>query len=591
MSTVLEPITESIAIDAIAVSDNPRTRFDETALKELATSIAEHGLLHPIVVREITDEDREAWADAARLSEEEAAAAAEGARFELIAGERRLRAFRLLKRTEIPARVLDVTAEAAAELRLVENIHREDLHPLEEADAFEQLRFRHEWTVAELAERAGRSERYVRDRLLLRNLTKAPREAFLSGRIQLGHAFLIARLDRATQQEALDRATKNWQGREMEETLTVRSLRDAIARLMQRLKDAPFDPEDAELVPKAGACSECPLRTGAAPGLFPEVQDDDTCTSPTCFRSKIEAAIARAVEEGLTPVAGHGMEEDPLAVEYDAVPYGKWNEVGRDGRGGVKCDDTVKAIVVAGTWQLGKRVRACLNQKCKTHGSGRGGYSSPAQRARERQARERARRLSYVRQAAMEPVVEAVATGPEAYGILYELVVKTIRDSGRKALARRLGVDPQQGDLIAAAAELDERARLEAAITGLLCDRIEWDEEMFDDVAARANVDLMDLFAEARDQKKRPILIPEDVLGSSYPELVKVGKKKNTWDDRPWHVIKPKTKATTVCGLRVKGPDVERRNGFPGRHHRAICGNCEAALEAMVEAEKERRKT
>lgn len=154
----------------------PRTRMDETALGELADSIRQHGLMQPIVVRPVADR-----------------------RYEIIAGERRFRAARLAGLTEVPVLVREVPDEQALALALIENIQREDLNPLEEAQAVKRLIDEFDYSHEKAAEAIGRSRSATSNLLRLLNLAEPVQTMLLAGDLDMGHARALLAVDRATQ--------------------------------------------------------------------------------------------------------------------------------------------------------------------------------------------------------------------------------------------------------------------------------------------------------------------------------------------------------------------------------------------------------
>ena len=158
----------------------PRTRMDEGALYELAESIKAQGVMQPILVR--------------RLVEGEQAG-----KYEIIAGERRFRASRLAGLNEVPVLVRDVPNEAAAAMALIENIQREDLNPLEEAQGLQRLVKEFGLTHEQAAQAVGRSRSAASNLLRLLNLADPVQTMLMAGDIDMGHARALLALDRATQ--------------------------------------------------------------------------------------------------------------------------------------------------------------------------------------------------------------------------------------------------------------------------------------------------------------------------------------------------------------------------------------------------------
>jgi ParB family transcriptional regulator, chromosome partitioning protein len=181
----------------------PRQEFDETGLAELAASIGEVGVLQPVLVRPT---------------------GADG-RYELVAGERRYRAARLAGLTEIPAVVRHTSDDRLLTEALVENIHRTDLGPLEEAAAYQQLLDDFGFTHDELAARLGRSRSAITNSLRLLALPPALQQLVADGVLTAGHARALLALDSAEQQERAGR-------RVAAEALSVRETEELVRRLV-----------------------------------------------------------------------------------------------------------------------------------------------------------------------------------------------------------------------------------------------------------------------------------------------------------------------------------------------------------------------
>jgi len=143
---------------------NPRRHFDEAELQDLASSIRQHGIVQPVVVRTVDG------------------------RLEIIAGERRWRAAQLAGLTEIPVIVRDVDDRTALEIAIVENVQRSDLNPLEEALGYEQLIAEHGYTQNDLGEIIGKSRSHVANSLRLLKLPDPVRDMLSAGSLSAGHA-------------------------------------------------------------------------------------------------------------------------------------------------------------------------------------------------------------------------------------------------------------------------------------------------------------------------------------------------------------------------------------------------------------------
>jgi len=167
-------------IDMVAGQYQPRTRMDEGALYELAESIKAQGIMQPILVRQLKD-------------------GANQGKYEIIAGERRFRAAKLAGLDRVPVLVRDVANEDAAAMALIENMQREDLNPLEEAQGLQRLVKEFGHTHEQAAQAVGRSRSAASNLLRLLNLAEPVQTMLMAGDLDMGHARALLVLDRATQ--------------------------------------------------------------------------------------------------------------------------------------------------------------------------------------------------------------------------------------------------------------------------------------------------------------------------------------------------------------------------------------------------------
>jgi ParB family chromosome partitioning protein len=257
-----------------------------SSLEELAASIAVKGVLEPIIVRPDPSGPF---------------------RYELVAGERRWLASQKPKKDLIPAIVRNLSDQEAKEIQNVENLQREDLHPLEEARGFQSLMESdpETYTVEETAARTGKQDRYVHFRLRLLKLTEDAQILFAADRFTVAHAQELARLEPVHQQEALtvlfhefksaDAVLKDKHGTSR---ASVRELREWIkSHCLLDLKNAPFDVRDEGLLPAAGSCVNCPKRAGNNRTLFADIAKGDTCFDSTCFAAKKNALLQIRLDE------------------------------------------------------------------------------------------------------------------------------------------------------------------------------------------------------------------------------------------------------------------------------------------------------
>lgn len=260
---------QTIPIGALRESGlNPRRKFGEAGLDELAQSMRENGVLQPLIVRPV-----------------------EGG-YEIGAGHRRFRAAARAGLEELPAIVRPMEDGQFLELLNLENLHRENLTAIEECLGYQELLKLPGYDVARIAEKIGKSISYVYQRLKLADLIGPAQEALWAEEITPGHAILIARLQPADQQRALETMAE-------QEPFAPMSVRDLAAWIdddVHRVLDsAPF-PRTEAFLEGAPACAECPKRTGAQPELYADGQRD-CCVDPVCYERKAEAWVSHQVGE------------------------------------------------------------------------------------------------------------------------------------------------------------------------------------------------------------------------------------------------------------------------------------------------------
>jgi ParB family chromosome partitioning protein len=190
----------------------PRTRMDEGSLYELAESIRSQGIMQPILVRPLAE--------------------AGGGRYEIIAGERRFRAAKLAGLDEVPVLVKEVPDESAAVMALIENIQREDLNPLEEAQGLQRLIDEFKLTHEQAAQAVGRSRSAASNLLRLLNLAPPVQQMVMAGDIDMGHARALLSLDAAQQILAANQVAAK--------KLSVRDAEKLVARQLNAGRQSPL---------------------------------------------------------------------------------------------------------------------------------------------------------------------------------------------------------------------------------------------------------------------------------------------------------------------------------------------------------------
>jgi ParB/RepB/Spo0J family partition protein len=269
--------------DIIPTEDNPRIiNVNSSKFIELLESVKQVGVQIPICVRPHPTKK---------------------GKYDLRYGEKRLKAAELAKSKTIRAIIYeDLTDEEAFDLTFVENFGRDDLTPLEDAKAVDILLAKHNGDVAAVAAKLGHNEKWVRLRARVNNeLIERWKDAFEEpehpvSKWSIGHLCLIARLPSEMQDKLLDDFNKSMGVAAM----TIAKLEDKIEESLRVVNKSPWKKDDAELLPDAGACSECNKRSRCEPGLWEDMGEpaqDDKCLDPRCWEKKKQAYLKARVDE------------------------------------------------------------------------------------------------------------------------------------------------------------------------------------------------------------------------------------------------------------------------------------------------------
>ena len=203
-------LATDLLIDEISPNHlQPRNYFDDKKLNDLMTSIKEHGVLQPVVVQKVDSG------------------------FELIVGERRWRASKKLGLKKIPAVIREVNDEQSLEIAIIENIHRQDLNPIEEAEAYARLSSEFALTQEMVAEKVGKSRAAVANILRLLKLSRNIKEDLISEKISMGHARALLGLEESKQMETLRNEI-------VKLDLTVRQTESRVNKLKKGVLDKPI---------------------------------------------------------------------------------------------------------------------------------------------------------------------------------------------------------------------------------------------------------------------------------------------------------------------------------------------------------------
>lgn len=369
---------------------NPRRSFAGEAMQELQESVKRHGILQPILVRP------------------------SDGRYEIVAGERRFRAAKAAGLGSIPVTVRELTDQDALEIQVIENLQRQDLHPLEEADGYQALLRVKSYDAAKIAERVGRSVKYVYDRIKLLQLIEPVRKVFLAGEIAAGHAILLARLTPTDQKRSLegdgdsgrglfqaDRGLWDEGGRK---ACSVRELEQWIenhVRFDPQQTDAFLFPETAKTVKQATEEAEKVIHITHDHYVQPEARTTQRVFGPQSWKKATGKGCAHAVTGVI--VVGEGR-----------------------GQAFRVCVNKEKCAVHWGQWQKERATRA--KQSVKDGGTATQRYEKDQERRKAQEAKEAAERKRW--EQALPKILEAVAAAVKkaptrSAGFLAELILDT----------------------------------------------------------------------------------------------------------------------------------------------------------------------
>lgn len=230
-----ENLTKNESVSQINISEikanpyQPRKIFDNAALDELSESIKEHGILQPVVVRKA------------------------GKRFELVVGERRFRAAKLAKLDEIPAIIKELTDQQMMELAILENLQREDLTPIEEAEAYQKLMEALNLTQEQLAFRLGKSRPHIANHVRLLALPKEVRQMISDKQLSMGHGrTLLGLRSKKIIPETADKVVKDNLNVRQLENLVQRLNEDVPRETIEKKKDIFIEEKQSELRDRFG---------------------------------------------------------------------------------------------------------------------------------------------------------------------------------------------------------------------------------------------------------------------------------------------------------------------------------------------------
>ncbi len=413
---------------------NPRKYYDQASMDQLTASVRQKGVLQPILVRP------------------------SNGKYEVVAGTRRFKAATIAGLKSIPAVVREIDDQEALEMMVIENLQREDVHPLEEAQGYFILSRKPGYDAAKIAEKIGRSVKYVYDRMKLLSLTKEAKELFLKGKFEAGHAILLARLTPSQQEEAIDQnADALFQHEYVSDDLllTEEEKKDEFGERVKAKSVREFQQWIDEHVRFQ--------RDEVDPMLFPE-----TAMALKTAQEEKEKVVAITEEHFVHPSA--------RAKERTISPQ-SWQRA--DGKeGSKKCEHSVLGVITVGPGR-GQSMEVCIaKEKCKTHWGDwqkerekrakareAGGSEKEAKKEQqakkqaeeaERKNKERESRFNKAKPAVSKAVRAAIASMPAgADSILANILIDRLKGwDGLPAQSYRLPIGKTAEDLVRYAASI-----------------------------------------------------------------------------------------------------------------------------------------
>lgn len=361
---------------------NTRKQINAAKFKGLVASIKQHGVLQPILVRQLSGTNGHA-------------------RYQIIAGERRFRAAQEAGLAEIPTNIRAFDETQILSANLTENLQREEIHPLDEAAGFLRMKEELNLDLRAIAQRVAKDVRYVARRMALNDLIEEACADLRKELITLAHALEICRLTPEIQPHALAACyeTKYGFNRQTHEqdnqpdkskpVRHVRYLQEWIARNVHlNLEQAPFPVDEPKLREDGLTCLNCPKRSGYNKTLFADIKHADTCLDPLCYQQKVRAFLTL---KGAELEAKHGKPIPLISLYYssdtDAPGVVKRDQFEPIERKADRCEFAEPAVC-ADHQHFGQTKWICREATCKdhqgrapevrSHGNGKSSNGKPA---------------------------------------------------------------------------------------------------------------------------------------------------------------------------------------------------------------------
>jgi ParB family chromosome partitioning protein len=319
------------------------------------------------------------------------------------------------------------------------------------------------YSIEQIAAKVGKSPAYIASRANLTQLAAPVVEAFYADEIGVGHALLLAKLQPAQQEQALTNCFREeWNGgggrKAKRILLPVKHLHQWIEHnVLLLLKQAPFNKRDAQLVPSAGSCADCPKRTGNNKHLFAELSENESqCTDPNCYAAKLEAHVQKqvAAKPELVQIStAYGQQQEGSKIvnrskyveirpeKPDSPEKAKWPEF-------KTCKFTTEAIVADGL-DKGEVRKVCTQPDCSVHHPKKQPSKADASFKAEQDKRRREEALANATGLrVLQTVVAAVPVRLMKRDLLFvaEQLLPLLDDKRVAMIARNQGIRPKEGE-------------------------------------------------------------------------------------------------------------------------------------------------
>lgn len=283
-----------IDIDSIVANDQVRRKFNKEEVDGLAASISTSGLINPITIAGTGD-----------------------GKYRVVAGERRLRACKLLGHDKIPAIIIEADENRLMEIQLVENCQRKDINPIEELDAFTTL-LMNGYRPEDISRQIGKPQKYVHTRLKLAGLSDHAKSLLFNDDIDLSHCRYLCVMSKEIQEKALETLMYETASGELK-YLPAKNFEDFFIKNQSiKLSIAHFDTSFE--YPAMQPCDKCPHNSGVNTLLFDGISKEHICNDQQCFKAKTEIFISSKIKEW----TGTGIEVIEASEHYSEVLPNIW---------------------------------------------------------------------------------------------------------------------------------------------------------------------------------------------------------------------------------------------------------------------------